>query len=79
MALVHGQLAHQVPVKDYEGEGDCDGEVTWSLEEDEDNEKRREGEGNRGPCGLHAHQELMKGTEVEANVKVKATMKVVVT
>ena len=25
-----GQLAHQVPVKDYEGEGDSDGEVTWS-------------------------------------------------
>ena len=25
-----GQLAHQVPVEDYEGEGDCEGEVTWS-------------------------------------------------
>ena len=25
-----GQLAHQVPVRDYVGEGDCDGEVTWS-------------------------------------------------
>ena len=44
-----GQLAHQVPVKDYEGEGDCDSEVTWSLEEGEDNEKRIEVEGNRGP------------------------------
>ena len=25
-----GQLAHQVPVEDYEGEDDCEGEVTWS-------------------------------------------------
>ena len=42
-------------------------------------EKRSEGVRNRGPGGQHAHQEPMKDTEGEANVKMKATMKVVVT
>ena len=28
-----GQQAHQVPVEDFEGEGDCEGEVTWSWGE----------------------------------------------